>query len=77
MQTRVKITDAMRSQVLNLRAQGYTYLKIGEMTDFLVGMIVGICKRAVSYPAAPKDHMTDLWILWDNLNHRYGGKRNV
>lgn len=77
MQTRMKITDSVRSEVLNLRAQGYTYLKIGEMINFPVNMVVGICKRAVSHPAAPKDNMTELWILWDNLNHRYGGKRNV
>lgn len=77
MPTGKKITDDIREKVLKLRAQGYTYLEIGEMTDSPANMVVGICRRAVSNTIAPKDNMTDLWILWDNLNHRYGGKRNV
>ena len=77
MPTVKKITDELKQDVLKLRAQGYTYTRIAIMTDTPVNMVVGICKRAVSHPSAPKDNMTDLWILWDNLNHRYGGKKHV
>ena len=74
-----KITEEFKKTVLDLRKKGYTYNQIGKMTDTSAYMVAEICRCTLrtSRADSTKQGMADLWIQWDELNHRYGGKKNV